>query len=85
LKVAQVLLEMLKGYEVRHVFGLPGETTLPWYDTWQGFGGVEHVLTRDERSSAFMADAYAKVAGKPGSAKAPAWGAPTSSPAWRSP
>ena len=65
---------MLKGYEVRHVFGLPGETTLPWYDTWQGFGGVEHVLTRDERSSAFMADAYAKVAGKPGVCESPSVG-----------
>lgn len=74
MKVAQVLLEMLKGYEVRHVFGLPGETTLPWYDTWQGFGGVEHVLTRDERSSAFMADAYAKVAGKPGVCESPSVG-----------
>ena len=74
MKVAQVLLEMLKGYEVRHVFGLPGETTLPWYDTWQAFGGVEHVLTRDERSSAFMADAYAKVAGKPGVCESPSVG-----------
>jgi acetolactate synthase-1/2/3 large subunit len=74
LKVAQVLLEMLKGYEVRHVFGLPGETTLPWYDAWRGFGGIEHVLTRDERSSAFMADGYAKVAGKPGICESPSVG-----------
>ena len=74
MKVAQVLLEMLKGYEVRHVFGLPGETTLPWYDTWRDFGGIEHVLTRDERSSAFMADAYAKVACRPGICESPSVG-----------
>ncbi len=74
MRVAQVLLEMLKGYEVRHVFGLPGETTLPWYETWREFGGIEHVLTRDERSSAFMADGYAKAAGKPGICESPSVG-----------
>jgi len=74
LKVAQVLLEMLKGYEVRHVFGLPGETTLPWYETWRGFGEIEHVLTRDERSSSFMADGYAKASGRPGICESPSVG-----------
>lgn len=28
---AKALLEMLRGYDVKHVFGLPGETTLPLY------------------------------------------------------
>ncbi len=74
MKVAEVLLEMLKGYDVRHVFGLPGETTLPWYEVWRDFGKVQHVLTRDERSSAFMADGYAKVAGKPGICESPSVG-----------
>ena len=31
---AQIILEMLKLHGVKHVFGLPGETTLGFYREW---------------------------------------------------
>ena len=72
---AQIILEMLKLYNVKHVFGLPGETTLDLYDHWFECPEIEHILTRDEKNSAFMAEAYAKVTGKPGVVESPSPGA----------
>jgi len=66
---------MLKGYEVSHVFGLPGETTLSLYREWHDFPEIKHVLARDERSAVFMADGFAKVSGKPGVCEGPSVGA----------
>lgn len=74
MKGAQIILEMLKLYNVRHVFGLPGETTLDLYDHWWDYPEIEYILTRDEKNSAFMAEAYAKVTGKPGVIDAPSPG-----------
>ncbi len=54
---AQIILEMLKLYDVKYGFGLPGETTLDPYDHWFEHLEIEHILTRDERNSAFMAEA----------------------------
>ncbi len=71
---AQIILEMLNLYEVKHVFGLPGETTIDLYDHWSEYPQIEHILTRDEKNSAFMAEAYAKVTGKPGVVESPSPG-----------
>lgn len=71
---AQIILEMLNLYHVKHVFGLPGETTLDLYDHWFEHPEIEHILTRDEKNSAFMAEAYAKVSGKPGVVESPSPG-----------
>ncbi len=71
---SRVLLEMLKNYDVEHVFGLPGETTLPLYKEWLDFPEIKHVMARDERSSAFMADGYARFTNKPGVCEAPSVG-----------
>ncbi len=71
---AQIILEMLKLYEVKHVFGLPGETTIDLYDHWWEYPEIEYILTRDEKNSAFMAEAYAKVTGKPGVIDSPSPG-----------
>ncbi|MBQ9881974.1 MAG: thiamine pyrophosphate-binding protein, partial [Synergistes sp.] len=76
MKCGRILLEMLKKYNVEYVFGLPGETTLHWYDEWKKFPDIEHVMVRDERNAAFMADGYAKVSGKPGVCEGPSVGAP---------
>ena len=76
MRCGKVILEMLKQYDVKCVFGLPGETTLAWYDEWKNFDGIEHVMVRDERNSVFMADGYAKVSGKPGICEGPSVGAP---------
>jgi len=71
---SRVILEMLKNYEVEHVFGLPGETTLPLYKEWLDYPEIKHIMARDERSSAFMADGYARFTNKPGVCEAPSVG-----------
>lgn len=65
---------MLEVYGVKHVFGLPGDTSLALYDSFRRSAHLQHVLTRDERSSAYMADAYAKVTGRPGVCEGPSGG-----------
>ena len=77
---AQIILEMLRLYEVKHVFGLPGETTIDLYDHWGEYPDIEYILTRDEKNSAFMAEAYAKVTGKPGVIDTPSPGVTHSAP-----
>lgn len=78
---AQIILEMLKLYDVKHVFGLPGETTIDLYNNWHSKPEVEHILTRDEKNSGFAADAYAKVTGKPGVIESPSPGFTHTAPA----
>lgn len=71
---AQVILRMLELHGVSHVFGLPGETTIGWYKEWQASSKIEFVLTRDERTAAFAAEAYAKITGRPAVLEAPSPG-----------
>ena len=75
MNASKALLEMLKGYQVEHVFGLPGETTLNWYEQWLDYPEIRHVMARDERSAAFMADGYAKISFRPGVCEGPSVGA----------
>jgi len=74
LKGSRVLLEMLREYEVEHVFGLPGETTLPLYVELFDAERPKHVMLRDERSACFAADAYGRVSYRPGVCEAPSVG-----------
>jgi len=74
MNTSKAILEMLRGYETEYVFGLPGETTLPLYAEWKDYPDIEHVMARDERSSAFMADGYARFSFKPGICEAPSVG-----------
>jgi acetolactate synthase-1/2/3 large subunit len=74
MNASKALLEMLNNYDVDHVFGLPGETTLPLYKEWLDYPEIKHVMARDERSSAFMADGYARFTNKPGVCEAPSVG-----------
>ncbi|MCE5202130.1 MAG: thiamine pyrophosphate-binding protein [Synergistaceae bacterium] len=67
-------LEMLRGYRVTDIFGLPGETTLSLYRAWKDYPDIHYHLCRDERSSVFMADAYAKSSGKVGVCEGPSVG-----------
>jgi len=71
---AQALLHMLELHDVTHVFGLPGETTIGLYKEWRTHSDIEFVLTRDERTAAFAAEAYAKITGKPAVLEAPSPG-----------
>lgn len=71
---AQIILKMLELHGVKHVFGLPGETTIGWYKHWRESSDIEYVLTRDERTAAYAAEAYAKVTGRPCVLEAPSPG-----------
>jgi acetolactate synthase-1/2/3 large subunit len=63
---------MLKQHGVKHVFGVPGDTGLAFYEAFrQAKGEIEHVLARDERSASFMADAYARLSYRPGVCEGP--------------
>ena len=75
---ADALVRMLQLYGVKHVFGLCGDTSLPFYDALARLDhGIDHVLTRDERSAAYMADGYARVTGRPGICEGPSGGGAT--------
>lgn len=64
---ADVLVQMLINYGVEVVFGVPGDTNVPFYEALERRRGeIEHVMARDERSAGFMADAYARLTDKPG-------------------
>ncbi|WP_347310507.1 thiamine pyrophosphate-binding protein [Defluviimonas sp. SAOS-178_SWC] len=75
---ADAMVRMLEAHGVRHVFGLCGDTSLPLYDSLLRLDhGITHVLTRDERSATYMADAYARVTGRPGVCEGPSGGGAT--------
>jgi acetolactate synthase-1/2/3 large subunit len=72
LHAAQALVEMLKAYEVEFVFGVPGDTSIPFYDALHAArDSVRHIMTRDERGASYMAEVYARLSGRPGVCEAP--------------
>ncbi|GAA6193594.1 thiamine pyrophosphate-binding protein [Phaeobacter sp. NW0010-22] len=77
---AQIILKMLELHGVKHVFGLPGETTIGWYKEWREHSDIEYVLTRDERTASYAAEAYAKITGRPCVLEAPSPGVTHCSP-----
>src|SRR5436190_11573607 len=75
---AEAVVEMLKAHGVEILFGLCGDTSLPFYDALARLPhGMRHVLTRDERSAAYMADGYARVTGRVGVCEGPSGGGAT--------
>ena len=69
---AQIIVEMLIAYGVKVVFGVPGDTSLPLYDAFYNASyKIRHILARDERSAAFMADTYARLTHKPAVCECP--------------
>ncbi|MCB9943791.1 MAG: thiamine pyrophosphate-binding protein [Geminicoccaceae bacterium] len=75
---AEAMVRMLQEHGVRHVFGLCGDTSLPFYDALYRLDhGIEHVLTRDERSASYMADGYSRVTGRVGVCEGPSGGGAT--------
>ena len=75
---AEAAVRMLQLNGVRYLFGLCGDTSLPFYDAlYQMDHGMTHVLTRDERSASYMADGYARVTGRPGVCEGPSGGGAT--------
>ena len=75
---AQAMVRSLEAHGVRHIFGLCGDTTLPFYDAMlQLDHPIQHILTRDERSATYMADAYSRVTGRVGVCEGPSGGGAT--------
>lgn len=75
---SEALVRLLGELGVEVIFGLCGDTSLPFYDALAKWGkGIRHVLTRDERSASFMADAYARLGAKVGVCEGPSGGGAT--------
>jgi len=75
---AEAFVRMLQKHGVTHVFGLCGDTSLPLYDALYRLDhGITHILARDERSAAYMADGYARVTGRVGVCEGPSGGGAT--------
>ena len=75
---AEALVRMLQLHGVKHIFGLCGDTSLPFYDALARLQhGMQHILTRDERSAAYMADGYARVSRRVGVCEGPSGGGAT--------
>jgi acetolactate synthase I/II/III large subunit len=73
---AEAVVEMLRAHGVEIVFGLCGDTSLPLYDAFRS-SPLRHILTRDERHAAYMADGYARLSGKVGVCEGPSGGGAT--------
>ena len=75
---AEALVRLLQHHGVSHIFGLCGDTSLPFYDALHRLDhGMTHILTRDERCAAYMADGYARISGKVGVCEGPSGGGAT--------
>ena len=60
-----VLLEVLRTEGVRHIFGNPGSTELPFIDSLADADDLHYVLGLQEATVVGMADGYAQATGRP--------------------
>ncbi|HEU5228549.1 MAG TPA: thiamine pyrophosphate-binding protein, partial [Ktedonobacteraceae bacterium] len=63
---AQALIATLRASNIDTIFGIPGVHTLPIYDVMRNESNFRHILARHEQGAGFMAEGYARVAGRPG-------------------
>jgi acetolactate synthase I/II/III large subunit len=62
---AECLAEMLKGYEVTHLFMVPAVLRRTFAEL-ERRTSIARIHTHGEKSAAYMADGYARASGKPG-------------------
>src|SRR5438093_6908488 len=62
LTIGQYLIQQLYAHGVRHVFGIPGDYVLGFYDQLSK-SKLRIINTCDEQGAGFAADAYARVRG----------------------
>lgn len=75
---ARALVDVLVDSGIEHIFGLPGDTGMALYEALNDRRDrIEHIMTRDERSASFMADAYARASGRLGICEGPSGGGAT--------
>src|SRR6266478_2452830 len=60
--IGEYLIQRLYGHGVRHVFGIPGDYVLAFYDLLYK-SKIRIINTCDEQGAGFAADAYARVRG----------------------
>jgi acetolactate synthase-1/2/3 large subunit len=63
---ARVVADMLDGYGVTHVFGVPAILRRTLAELERHHPHIDRVVTHGEKSAAYMADGYARVCGRPG-------------------
>jgi acetolactate synthase-1/2/3 large subunit len=74
----EAIVRLLEQAGVEVVFGLCGDTSLPYYESFFDLKpNITHVLTRDERSAGYMADGYARISGRVGVCEGPSGGGAT--------
>src|ERR1051326_4361128 len=61
-RIGEYLIERLYDYGARHVFGIPGDYVLGFYDLIEK-SKLRLINTCDEQGAGFAADAYARVRG----------------------
>ena len=62
LSIGEYLIQRLAAHGVRHVFGIPGDYVLGFYDQLAR-SPLKIITTCDEQGAGFAADAYARVGG----------------------
>jgi len=64
-KIGEALVQYLEAQQVDIIFGIPGVHTIELY---RGLAksSIRHITSRHEQGAGFMADAFARVSGKPG-------------------
>ena len=62
----EAVVECLKAYNVKYVFGLIGSATMELFDALYDEKSINFIDVRDERTGAHMADAFARASGSTG-------------------
>jgi thiamine pyrophosphate-dependent acetolactate synthase large subunit-like protein len=66
ISAGKAAVEALQAAGVDRIFGLMGSSVLDLYDALYDAKSIRHIGVRDERAGTHMADAYARITGRPG-------------------
>jgi len=61
--VSEIMVEQMAEWGVRHVFGIPGTSSLGIVDALRKNGRMKYLQVRHEQTAAFMASSYGKLTG----------------------
>lgn len=75
MKVSDLILEFLIENDVEIVFGVPGDTSMCFHNSFEKYKDrIKYLSCRDERHAVYMADTYSRVSGKIGVCDVPSGG-----------